>query len=425
MPSITNFLPSLSHTRPLTARARLLCYVSALAAVALIFSAIASPALAVERISVLPGPNGNVNVISEPDSNGTRYLGGSFTAFDPWDTGSGALVGATSGAVDPSFPKVNGSVRASAADGAGGFYIGGSFTTVDGTARNNAAHINADGSLSAWNPDLDGSVNALAVSGSTVYLGGGFTTVGGTARNHAAAVGTDGTLTAWNPETNYDVYALAVSGSTVYLGGDFSTVGGTARNYAAAVGINGTLSNWDPSLNERVYAVAVSGSTVYLGGDFTKVFSNTADETERNFAAAVGTDGTLSDWNPNLDSTVNALAVSGSTVYLGGDFTCIGSTNPNDCEGGGGAIRSRAAAVGTNGTLDPIWKPNLNGAVSALAVSGSTVYLGGNFNTVFGTARNYAAAVGTDGTLSDWNPNLDNYVSALSLIHISEPTRPY
>ncbi|MEI6626851.1 MAG: hypothetical protein WCO40_10955, partial [Thermoleophilia bacterium] len=132
---------------------------------ALIFLAVVSPALAVERISVLPGPNGAVNVISEPDTNGTRYLGGSFTEFNPWDTGSGALVGVTSGAVDPSFPKIEGgSVHASAADGTGGFYIGGDFTTVDGTARNNAAHINADGSLSDWNPDLDDIVRALAVS---------------------------------------------------------------------------------------------------------------------------------------------------------------------------------------------------------------------------------------------------------------------
>ena len=54
---------------------------------------------------------------------------------------------ATTAAVDASFPQVTGGVFASAADGMGGFHIGGNFTAVDCVTRNNAAHINADGSL--------------------------------------------------------------------------------------------------------------------------------------------------------------------------------------------------------------------------------------------------------------------------------------
>jgi hypothetical protein len=178
---------------------------------------LASGARATDRISITQGPNSIVRTISEPDTNGTRYLGGGFTAFDPWDTGSGALVGMTSGAVAPAFPKVGGgNVNAAAPDGSGGFYIGGSFTSVDGTARSRAAHINADGSLdAAWNPSLDSTVYAIVVSGSTVYLGGAFVTVGGTTRPRAAAVGTDGTLTDWNPSVNGQVNAIAISGSNV------------------------------------------------------------------------------------------------------------------------------------------------------------------------------------------------------------------
>ncbi len=57
-----------------------------------------------------------------------------------------------------------------------------------------------------------------------------------------------------------------------------------------------------------------------------------------------------------------------------------------------------AAAVGTNGTLND-WNPNLNGGVNAIGVSGSTVYLGGHFTSVGDAARNFTVAVGTDGTL--------------------------
>ena len=215
-------------------------------------------AQATTRISILPGLNGPVNAISEPDANGTRYLGGDFTALDVWDTGGGALTNATSGTVDPTFPKVTGGasavVLASAADGNGGFYIVGFFTHVDGIARNNAAHINADGSVDpTWNPNANDIVRTIAVSGSTVYLGGSFTRINGsTTRNYAAAVDTTtGTATSWNPNASAsgpfgggDVLAIVVSGSTVYLGGKFTTINDPAlpRNYLAAIGTDGAVS---------------------------------------------------------------------------------------------------------------------------------------------------------------------------------------
>ena len=388
---------------------------AAFAAFALLLS-FASAAQATVRISVAPGLNGPVHAISEPDSNGTRYLGGQFTAFDAWGTGGGALVGASSGDVNTTFPKVNGGIYATVSDGSGGFYIGGSFTCIgpntsgscngaDDVVRTRAAHINANGSVDpSWNPTLNADVYAIAVSGSNVYLGGNFSAVSGAARNGAAAVGTDGTLSSWNPNLNNSVYAIGVSGSNVYLGGSFTTAGGTARNRAAAVGTDGTLTAWNPNLNNTVSAIGVSGSNVYLGGAFTTVGGQA-----RNRAAAVTTDGagTLTDWNPNLSSSVYAIAVSGSNVYLGGNFTTVG-----------GQARNRAAAVTTDGagTLTS-WNPDLNGFVNAIGVSGSNVYLGGNFSTAGGTARNNAAAVTTDGagTLSSWNPNLNSSVRAIAV----------
>ena len=430
----------------------------------------ASVAQAIPRISVAPGLNGPVNAISEPDSNGTRYLGGAFTAFDAWGTGGGALVGASSGDVNTSFPKVNGGIFATVSDGSGGFYIGGDFDCIgpdigggcngaDDVVRNSAAHINADGSVdSSWNPNLNNAVRAIGVLGSTVYLGGNFTTAGGTTRNYAAAVDTAGALTSWNPDLNSGgrstVNAIGVSGSTVYLGGYFTTAGGTARNSAAAVDTAGTLTSWNPDLNSvygrsTVNAIGVSGSTVYLGGDFTTVRG-----TSRNNAAAVATDGTLTSWNPALNGPVSAIGVSGSTVYLGGQFTTVGGTarnyaaavdtagtltswNPDLNSGGrstvsaiavsgsnvylggslttvGGTTRNYAAAVDTAGTLTS-WNPDMNGDVYAIAVSGSNVYLGGGFTTVGGTSRNNAAAVGTDGTLSSWNPDMNGGVYAIGV----------
>ncbi len=383
----------------------------------------ASVAQATNRISVLPGFNGPVNAISEPDSNGTRYLGGNFTLFQPWDTGGGALVGASSGAVNPTFPKVNGRIYATAADGSGGFYIGGSFDCigpnisrscngVDDVTLNNAAHINADGSVDLdWNPNLDGNVLAIGVLGSTVYLGGEFEEVGGDAdHNYAAAVTTAGTLTDWNPDPNDYVHAIGVLGSTVYLGGEFTNVGGNPNlDYAAAVVAVGTagagdLTSWNPNLGGgNVRAIGVLGSTVYLGGEFEEV----GGDADHNYAAAVTTAGTLvPSWNPDPNDAVYAIGVLGSTVYLGGEFTNVGG-NPN---------LDYAAAVTIAGTLVPSWNPDPDDAVYAIGVLGSTVYLGGQFNTVGGITRNYAAAVNTNGILTTWNPDMNNAVNAIGVL---------
>ena len=80
----------------------------------------ADAALAVDRVSVEPGFNGTVRAISEPDSNGTRYVGGSFTAVDAYGTGTAGVTDLSSGAVNASFPKVTGSVEVAHPDGSPG-----------------------------------------------------------------------------------------------------------------------------------------------------------------------------------------------------------------------------------------------------------------------------------------------------------------
>jgi RHS repeat-associated protein len=299
------------------------------------------------------------------------------------------------------FPTLtSGAINAIAADGSGGWYVGGSFTSIGGQTRNNAAHILANGTVDSWNPNLNGAVNTIAVSGTNVYLGGAFTTVGGQTRNRAAAVGTNGTLQTWNPNvsggTGPTVSALAISGSTVYLGGTFTKLGTTTRNDAAAVGTDGTLQTWNPNLNGAANTIAVSGTNVYLGGAFTTVGGTT-----RNRAAAVGTNGTLQSWNPNLSSTVKTMLVSGSNIYMVGSFTTVG-----------GVTRNRAAAVATSGTLQS-WNPNIGTTNTVgLAISGLSAYVGGDFLTVGGQTRNHAAGVdNTNGTLQAWNPNLGTSTS--------------
>jgi hypothetical protein len=115
--------------------------------------------------------------------------------------------------------------------------VGGQFLNVGGQARNSLAALDAaTGLATAWNPNANYEVYALAVGVGTVYVGGYFTSIGGQTRIKIAALSAaTGLSTPWNPNANSDVYVLAVNGSTVYVGGHFSSIGGEAQSGIAAI----------------------------------------------------------------------------------------------------------------------------------------------------------------------------------------------
>ncbi|MFZ2804475.1 MAG: fibronectin type III domain-containing protein [Patescibacteria group bacterium] len=391
--------------------------------------------------------NGNVSAIAL-GADGTTYLGGTFTQAGPY-VGMGVPLSPSTGLPVSVFPIVNGQINAVAPDGSGGRYIGGSFTRVGSFDRNNLAHIFADGTVdAAWNPNANGTVSAIAVSGATVYVGGAFTTIGVVTRNRLAAIGSDGTLQAWNPNASNNVNAIAVSGATIYVGGTFTTIGVVTRNRLAAIGTDGTLQAWNPNASNNVNAIAVSGTTIYAGGIFSTIGGVT-----RNLLAAIDAgSASATAWNPNVNSNVNAIAVSGTTIYVGGTFTTIGGVtrnrlaaidatsasatawNPNVNSnvnaialsgttiyaGGifatiGGVTRNNIAAIDAGSASATAWDPNAGGSVNAIDISNSNVYIGGLMILIGGTTRNRLAAIGTDGTLQSWNPSANNNVNAIAV----------
>ena len=259
-------------------------------------------------------------------------------------------------------------------------YVAGSFTSAGGVAANKIAKWNGS-SWSALGTGLgDGaSVQAIAVSGSDVYVGGSFTSAGGVAANNVAkwngsawsALGT-GILGA----SPY-IPAIAVSGNDVYVGGKFTSAGGVAVNNIAkwngsnwsalGSGVGGGTVSYPPN----VYAIAISGSDVYVGGQFTQA---------GGVAAKYIAKWNGSSWSPvgsgmggglpsgNAPATVYGFAVSGSDLYAGGRFTSAGGTAANTIAKWNGSSWS-ALGSGTNY------------GVNTLAVSGSDLYVGGYFTT--------------------------------------------
>ena len=129
---------------------------------------------------------------------------------------------------------------------------------------------------------MDGSVNAIAVSGSTVYVGGSFATAGGLPASLVAK---------WNGTTwtnlgtgiqGASVYALAVIGTRLYVGGQFTMAGGlSATNVACWDGSFWTTMGSGNSANGAspigiVTALAASGNDIYAGGTFQRIGQNPA-----------------------------------------------------------------------------------------------------------------------------------------------------
>jgi hypothetical protein len=364
-------------------------------------------------------PSANHPVRALAVSGSTVYAGGDFhgvTSIGGADRNYIAALDATTGNATSWDPNASGGVGTSVdalAISGSTVYAGGRFTSIGGQPRSNIAALDASGNATIWDPNSLAPVDALGVSGSTVYAGGQFTNIGGEARNHIAALdATTGTATSWDPNTSDVVNALAISGSTIYAGGAFSIVNQLSRNNLAALDAT-TLrpTTWDPHADQGVYALAVSDSTVYAGGQFNGPSS--IGGVDRNFIAALDpTTGAVDpNFNPNANNVVRALAVSGSTVYAGGQFNGASSI--------GGATRNRIAALDASTGTATSFDPNANGTVRALAVSGSTVYAGGDFNgasSIGGAARNRIAALdATTGAATSWDPNANGTVWALAV----------
>ena len=110
-------------------------------------------------------------------------------------------------------------------------------------------------------------VNALVVSGGSVYAALDVST-----GNVLALDAATGAKTSSYPSADSPVTALALGGGNIYFAGIFKNVNATARNEFAAIdATSGTVKAWLPSDTYNTgwgRSIAVSGSTVYLGGTF-------------------------------------------------------------------------------------------------------------------------------------------------------------
>lgn len=325
--------------------------------------------------------------------NDTLYVFGKFLYIGKY-TGSHVGLNTTTLAYvnQPTSPKSNGTVNVVIPDGSGGIIIGGNFTQVGDSMRNNLAHINAAGQVTALSATFDLEIYCLLLHNGILYVGGAFYQVNG--NNHSKLVSFDmstGQLTNWNPNVNYNwVKGLATDGTTLYVGGDFDKVNNINRKDLAAFDIaTGNLTSWNPGTGsgsfEGVRTMYRHGNTLYVGGDFTGL----AGSTRNNIGAFNITTGTLTGFNPNADVGVHNIVAQNGKVYAAGYFTTIG-----------GQARRKFVQLDSISGSATSWNAQVPffDIGNAIAVSGSTVFIAGRFTDAGGQKRqNFAAQDITTG----------------------------
>lgn len=339
----------------------------------------------------------------------------------------------------------------------GDVYVGGQFENAGSVAAQNIARW--DGTR--WHllgGGVDGVVYAIAVNGDDVYVGGSFGTAGGvTAPNIArwnAATGT------WHPlgtGISGSVYALAHDGQQLYVGGSFSTAGGVQlQNLAVWNGTNWTAFGQGVTflVSSPIHALELYGGILVVGGSFREMKPAKIDAWVEVNSIALW-DPAADDWyrlsggvlDGGTYGTVNALAVDGDVLYVGGDFDAAGTVGANNIArfhpntgwgtlgvGIGGsypdvrAIAARQGIVYAGGSFSTAGLGNAAGiarwdgtawsalgagltidgfeAVHAVALTGTDLYVGGSFTSAEPPAHNFARWGTADGNGPTGEPRI-------------------
>jgi hypothetical protein len=380
------------------------------------------------------GVNGNVTALAISDSD--VYVGGGFNLLGDgttsasniaiWHNTTSTWSTLNSGA----FNGVKGWVSAITINGSD-VYVGGDFTQLgDGTSADYIAKWN--NTSNSWLTLTGGSFNglnswvwAIAIIGSNVFAGGEFTQLGDGKTFVNYIVKWNGNWSAFgssNNGVNNSVLSIAISGSDIYVGGSFNLLGdGTSANYIAkwntTTGAWSTLKCGDSNgVNYYVRSIVISGSDVYVGGDFNQLGDGTSANCIAKWNTISNTWSTLKSGKSNgVNWWVEALAVSGSDVYVGGWFTLLGDSSTS--------ANCIAKWNTTSNTWSTLKSGSSNGVsasqpyIKTIAISGSDVYVGGNFTKLGdGTSAKHIAKwntnTGTWSTLASGTSNGINGISA-------------
>ena len=206
------------------------------------------------------------------------------------------------------------------------------------------------------------------------------------------------------------VNSLAAIGTSLYVGGRFTAYRGVAGSAARLAKLDLTTGALDTTFSppgaasngfdDVVNALAVSGTSLYVAGQFTSYRggASTPQRIAKLDATTGANDVTFCPEGMGFSGSAEAAVVAGTSLYVGGSFTAY--------RGVAGSASRLAKLDLTTGAPDTTFSPpgpGMNGFTSpyafenirAFAVSGSSLLLCGAFARYRGapTPRRNAMAV--------------------------------
>ncbi|HXJ61310.1 MAG TPA: Calx-beta domain-containing protein, partial [Verrucomicrobiae bacterium] len=373
-------------------------------------------------------------------------IGGFFNVVNGAPALGLAAIDPVTGELDPSFNvfvQRPGRVLAMARQPDGKLVVGGEFDTVDDLPRANLIRFNADGVLDpTWFPNPNGTVRTVLATESNLFVGGVFTSVKGSDKGHLVRFdyANDRPDPAWPsalepmplPATH-----LATSGEWLFelefddnesssslVVRDRAT-GAIARKFegdalALTPGPDGQLivagfglhpgrgyelvrvdpqppfafdPNWNPSVQGDFFGarLAVSGSNVFIATS-DRVFKFPLSGSDLPSPGWQVPDVfSKPDRSSGLVQGIEALAVVGTDLFVGGTFWPIGAPVPPV---GGNGKTMLARLDSETGAINALWNTgsDIPFGVRSLFADGHNLYVGGRFGR-FGDDTRFALAL--------------------------------
>ena len=355
------------------------------------------------------GANSFIETIAVQD-DGKILIGGWFGSYN--STVSSGLARLNSdGSVDTSFNTGTGintesyyTIDVLTIQDDGKILIGGNFTTYNGASSNKIARLNSDGSLDTTfnvGTGADATIETLSVQDDgKILIGGQFTSYNGSASNNIARLNSDGSIDAsFNVGTGASSWVKTLSileDGKILIGGIFSSYNGISSKKIARLNSDGSLDtsfNVGYGANSIIETLSVQDDgKILIGGWFTS-YNGTAS----NRIARLNSDGSLDtsfNVGTGVDNDIETLAIqSDGKILIGGLFSSYNGTASN-----------RLARLNSDGSLDTSFDvgtgPNYGYSINTLLIlDDGNILIGGSFTSYNGLVSNHLAYLNSDGSL--------------------------
>jgi uncharacterized delta-60 repeat protein len=364
------------------------------------------------------GPSSTVNCMVT-QSDGKLLLGGSFSSYSGSSVGNIVRVN-TNGTRDTTFvPGVGftGAVNDIKIQSDGKIIAVGAFTAYSGSTRNRIVRLNTNGTYDTTfniGTGLNNTANCVAIQSDGKILVGGSTITqysGSLIGTGSLRINTDGTRdttysTGAGFLTNFTVYSIDIqSDGKIVVGHGATTYSGSTVTRLTRLNDNGSVdTTFNPgTINSSVYAVKIQpDQKILINGAFTSVSSSTRASLARilsngqvDTSYVVGT-----GINASSAGFTNVFSLDNSgNVYLGGPFTTYSGSTVNRFvkTTPSGAIDGTfiSGSIAFNGQSSA----GFNSNVRAVLVSGSNIYMGGDYTTYQAPLINYLVKLDNTGAV--------------------------